>query len=235
MRVRDPSQTTCSLGHCSRRQGRWTLHANLSLVVSILHSLPTTFWVLGSLRPTLQPPTMAVCNFIWVFMRSMSFHFQALHRLDHSQWMWLPWDRAKYATTNPPKCCLRASLCFSFKSWTCWSLRWFKFCMGEKAPHSVEIQTCSGLPSSTNLRTFLRPSGVVRSHPLNSPARSARKPCFLASLVKVELSEHATSRRNNLFILATLAHCSGSILLAASRSWLPSASVKVWWRQVGSS
>jgi hypothetical protein len=74
---------------------------------------------------------------------------------------------------------------------------------GGKAPHSVEIQTFLGLFWEIKLRVFRSPSGVVRSCPLNSAARSADNPCFCASVVSVEFGEQATSSKNNLPVSVT--------------------------------
>lgn len=72
--------------------------------------------------------------------------------------------------------------------------------MGEKAPHSVETQTFWGRFSLTIFRVFRKPSGVVKSQPLNNEARSADNPCFKAVSVRVESGAHAASNKNNLFI-----------------------------------
>ena len=164
---------------------------------------------------------------VWVFMcfrmLSISFHFQARHRRDHSQCTSLPRDLAWYATTNPPICCFLATLCLSFKSSLCCSVLWLRFCMGEKAPRSVEIQTFWGRHSVTLLRVFLSPSGVVRSCPLNSETLSADNPWDSASLVRAESGAQATSIKNKRPQSATSAHCVGTKV--SRESWILTTSV----------
>ena len=218
-----PSHKAWSPWQASLRQGQWIFWANTSLVVSTLHSFPKNFWVLGSLKPTLQPPITAVDVPMCCLMLSINFHFHARHRRDHSQWTSLPKDLAWYATTNPPMCCFLAALCLSLKSCFCCSFLWFRFCMGEKAPHSVEIHTFWGRCSETLWRVFLSPSGVVKSCPLNRETLSADNPWARASLVSAESGAQATSIKNNRSQLATSAHCVETIV--SRESWILATSV----------